>query len=206
MNKAEFVIMLTTNAFLIMLICIVFMLFVVYFLTVKTKKIIKKINEIEEFSLIYEKRIKEIDKNLYSTLEYIENFKKSYSKDFDFNKIRKIDEELQKKIKKNKNNLIDNFAPKMQNRQVKNQLKETSLKSKTNKKEYILNEDDSIKQVNKKINLENTLVSKLKKIKKIINPYTDNNVDNNVNNVDKIKKNIENNNEYLYFNNKKKWR
>lgn len=199
MNKTEFVIFLTTNAVMFVVISIIFMVTFVTILTMKAKKINDMMDKAEKIAQMYEIRLNAIDKDSYSinkynkaTLEYIKEFREILvahkGKTFDTQLLKAIDNEMQEKLTKEKYKDINNFKPK--NEFTKNvQLKENHIPNTEN--DYL----PFIQPIQNKNFAENTIEldadsETLKpKIKKTKNIITD-----RINNIKKyLIKNPENN-------------
>lgn len=130
MSKSEFVIFMTSNASIFVIISIIFMIAFVWFLAAKAREIYDIMIKSEKIALMYESRINNIDKDSYSinkynkaTLEYIKEFREiliSYKgKTFDTQLLKAIDEEMQEKLIKEKYKDTNNFAPKEEPKELK---------------------------------------------------------------------------------------
>ncbi|OFW61786.1 MAG: hypothetical protein A2Z35_06015 [Actinobacteria bacterium RBG_19FT_COMBO_36_27] len=122
MNKYEFLSFVLANSAIVVIGSIVFLIAFIFFLTVKTRKIIERLDDCSKMVNCHQIALQSfeqssytIDKHNKATLEFLKEIRKILiahkGEAFDTQLLKVIDEEMQSQLNINKYNNVSNFEP-----------------------------------------------------------------------------------------------
>ena len=195
MNKYEFLSFVLANSAIVVIGSIVFLIALIFFLTVKTRKIIERLDDCSKLVNCHQIALQSfeqssytIDKHNKATLEFLKEIRKILiahkGEAFDTQLLKVIDEEMQSQLNINKYDNVSNFEPKETSYFNP---KQKTVPNKLNGEitQVVYDEPFIEKPKNKSNYLEKAFQSAMKKIStSIIKDTITRAVDNSVDNVD----------------------